>query len=74
MVEGVADGCVLIGRILERDYCHGQAVDKDYNVRTAVPAVLGDCKLVGGNPIIVVRIIDIQELDFAMHLAIVLHI
>ncbi len=70
----MADGCVLIGRILELDDCQRQAVDKDQNVRTAVPAVLGDCKLVDGKPVVVVRIVEIQEPDLVMHLAIVLYV
>jgi len=74
LVEGVADGGLLISRVLELDHAQGQAIDKNYYVRPPVSAVLDDRELIDGKPVVVFQVLKIEQPDLVVNLAAVLHV
>src|SRR6266699_3042317 len=66
-MESVADCRILIGHILEFEYGKWNPVHKNHNVRSAVDLVFDDCKLVYGSPIIVVRLVKVEDFHLVVN-------
>ena len=61
LVERRPDGCVLIRRVLEFHDAQRQAVEEEHDVRAARITVIRDAKLVDGEPIICLGIVEIDR-------------
>jgi hypothetical protein len=63
LTEGVADGGVLVGHILELEKGERDAVHKNDDVGAAIGAIFNDGELIDGSPIVVFRFIKVEEFD-----------
>ena len=63
LVEGALDRGVLVAGVLELDHGQGQAVDEDDQVGAAVVLVLDDGELVDGQPVVLLRVCEVDQPD-----------
>ena len=61
LVEGGPDGGVLGGRVLQFHDRQRQAVDEEHDVGAALVAVFDDGELVDRQPVVIVRVVEIQD-------------
>ena len=60
LLEGRPDRGVLVGGVLQLDDRQRQAVDEQHHVRPARVLVLDDGELVDGQPVVVVRVVEVD--------------
>ena len=61
LVEGAAERRVLVARALELDHPEGEAVHEHHHVRAPVVLVLDHRELVDREPVVVVRVVEIDQ-------------
>ena len=61
LVEGGPDGGVLGGRVLQFHDRQRQAVDEEHDIGAALVAVFDDGELVDRQPVVVVRVVEIED-------------
>ncbi len=61
LLEGLPDGGVFVGGVLEFHDAERQAVDEDHHVWPAVVLTVHDGELIDGEPIVVCRIVEVHQ-------------
>ena len=61
LVEGVPEGRVLVGRVLQFDDGQRQAVDEQHHVRPALVLVLHDGELIDREEVVVGRVVEVEH-------------
>jgi hypothetical protein len=61
LLERRPDGRVLVGRVLELHHRQRQPVDEQHHVRPARVLVLGDGELIDREPVVVLRIVEVER-------------
>ena len=62
LLPGFPDRGVLVGRVLQFDHAQRQAVDEDHDVGPAVVLALDDRELIDRQPVVVGRVVVVDEL------------
>ena len=61
LLERRPDGGVFVGRVLELDHRQRQPVDEEDDIRPARVLVLGDRELIDREPVVVLRIVEVEH-------------
>lgn len=63
LTEGIANGGVLVGQVFQFEESERDAVQEDDDIGAAVRAVFDNGKLIDGGPIVVFRLLKVEEFD-----------